>query len=52
MYQHNMRFGAEFTYHGAVHEDPKAPVLLHIEGRYSIRGSVFSIIVLIWSPNG
>lgn len=33
-------------------EDPKAPVLLHAEGRYSIRGSVFSIVMTIWSSKG
>jgi hypothetical protein len=37
-----------FTYHGAVHvEDARVPVLLQTEGRYEIRGSVFSIRVAI-----
>jgi hypothetical protein len=34
------------TYHGSLHvEDAVVPVLLQTEGRYEIRGSVFSIIV-------
>jgi hypothetical protein len=36
------------TYHGSLHvEDAMVPVLLQTEGRYEIRGSVFSIIVAI-----
>ncbi len=34
------------TYHGSLHVED-APVLLQTEGRYEIRGSVFSIIVAI-----
>jgi hypothetical protein len=36
------------TYHGSLHiEDVTVPVLLQTEGRYEIRGSVFSIIAAI-----
>lgn len=38
-----------FTYHGAVHDgDGRTPVLLQTEGKYEIRGSVFSIMETIW----
>jgi len=41
------------TCHGAVHdEDGRAPVLLQTEGRYEIRGSVFSIMETIERRDG
>jgi hypothetical protein len=44
MYKYNTRFGA--AYHGAVHvDDARVPVLLQTEGRYEMRGSVFSITI-------
>jgi len=35
------------AYHGSLHVDAFVPVLLQTEGRYEIRGSVFSIIVAV-----